>query len=50
MFFFCFSEELKEKYEDKLTKELSGPTYEVVGKIMKVISNRKLTSTGGFSG
>lgn len=46
-----FSEtELKEKYEDKLTKELSGPTYEVLGKIMKVIINRKLTGPGAFLG
>ncbi|XP_017879490.1 FACT complex subunit Ssrp1 [Ceratina calcarata] len=44
-----FSEkELKEKYEDKLSKELSGPTYEVLGKIMKVIINRKLTGPGNF--
>ncbi|XP_012164467.1 FACT complex subunit Ssrp1 isoform X2 [Bombus terrestris] len=44
-----FSEkELKEKYEDKLPKELSGPTYEVLGKVMKVIINRKLTGPGNF--
>uniref|UniRef100_A0AAG5DMT2 FACT complex subunit SSRP1 n=1 Tax=Anopheles atroparvus TaxID=41427 RepID=A0AAG5DMT2_ANOAO len=43
-------EELKEKYEDKLTKELSGPVYEVLGKIMKVIINRKLTGPGTFIG
>ncbi|CAK9814148.1 FACT complex subunit Ssrp1 [Anthophora quadrimaculata] len=44
-----FSEkELKEKYEDKLQKELSGPTYEVLGKVMKVIINRKLTGPGNF--
>ncbi|XP_035794839.1 FACT complex subunit Ssrp1-like [Anopheles albimanus] len=43
-------EELKEKYEDKLTKELSGPVYEVLGKIMKVIINRKLTGPGSFIG
>ncbi|XP_071869543.1 structure specific recognition protein isoform X2 [Bombus fervidus] len=44
-----FSEkELKEKYEDKLSKELSGPTYEVLGKVMKVIINRKLTGPGNF--
>lgn len=46
-----FSEsELKEKYEDKLTKEMSGPVYEVLGKIMKVIINRKLTGPGSFIG
>lgn len=43
-------EELKEKYEDKLTKELTGPTYEVLGKVMKVIINRKLTGPGAFIG
>ncbi|XP_054012092.1 FACT complex subunit Ssrp1 [Hylaeus anthracinus] len=44
-----FSEkELKEKYEDKLPKELSGPTYEVLGKVMKVIINRKITGPGNF--
>lgn len=42
--------ELKDKYEDKLTKELSGPIYEVLGKIMKVIVNRKLTGPGSFLG
>lgn len=42
--------ELKEKYEDKLQKEVSGPTYEVLGKVMKVIINRKLTGPGGFLG
>lgn len=43
-------EELKTKYEDKLTKELSGPVYEVLGKIMKVLINRKLTGPGSFVG
>lgn len=42
--------ELKDKYEDKLSKELSGPVYEVLGKIMKVIINRKLTGPGTFLG
>ncbi|XP_014232855.1 FACT complex subunit Ssrp1 [Trichogramma pretiosum] len=42
--------ELSEKYEDKLTKEISGPTYEVLGKVMKVIINRKLTGPGSFVG
>lgn len=43
-------EELKEKYEGKLQKELSGPTFEVLGTIMKNILNRKLTGPGGFIG
>jgi structure-specific recognition protein 1 len=46
-----FSEkELKDKYDDRLTKEMSGPIYEVLGKIMKVIINRKLTGPGSFIG
>ncbi|XP_059621601.1 FACT complex subunit Ssrp1 [Phlebotomus argentipes] len=46
-----FSEEdLKNKYENKLTKDLSGPVYEVMGKIMKVLINRKLTGPGSFVG
>lgn len=45
-----FRKELKEKYEGKLEKELSGPTYEVLGKIMKNIINRKVTGPGAFIG
>ncbi|CAH2048719.1 unnamed protein product, partial [Iphiclides podalirius] len=43
-------EELKEKYEGKISKELSGPTYEVLAKIMKVIINRRVTGPGDFLG
>ncbi|CAG4971332.1 unnamed protein product [Colias eurytheme] len=43
-------EELTEKYEGKITKELSGPTYEVLAKIMKVIINRRVTGPGDFLG
>lgn len=43
-------DELKNKYENKLEKELSGPVYEVLGKVMKVIINRKLTGPGNFIG
>jgi structure-specific recognition protein 1 len=46
-----FSEkELKDKYDDKLSKEMSGPVYEVLGKIMKTVINRKLTGPGTFNG
>ncbi|KAK0174565.1 hypothetical protein PV327_010324 [Microctonus hyperodae] len=41
--------ELKEKYEDKLPKEVSGPTYEVLGKVMKVIINQEYDSNPGTS-
>lgn len=44
------SEELQEKYEGKLTKEMRGPAYEVMGKVMKAIVNRKITVPGGFVG
>ncbi|XP_039292782.1 FACT complex subunit Ssrp1-like [Nilaparvata lugens] len=43
-------EELKEKYEDKLEKEIQGPTFEVLGKVMKAIVNRKITTPGNFKG
>ena len=32
-------EELKEKFDGKLEKEMKGPTYEVLSKLMKVSSN-----------
>lgn len=47
---FYFRDELKEKYEGKISKELSGPTYEVLAKIMKVIINRRVTGPGDFLG
>ncbi|XP_067633596.1 FACT complex subunit Ssrp1 isoform X1 [Eurosta solidaginis] len=43
-------EELKEKYEGKLEKEISGPLYEVMGKVMKVLIGRKITGPGSFIG
>ncbi|CAG0899999.1 unnamed protein product [Darwinula stevensoni] len=43
-------EELKNKYDGKLEKEMSGPTYEVLAKVMKVLVNRKVTVPGAFSG
>lgn len=43
-------EELRDKYEGKLEKELSGPVYEVMGKVMKVLIGRKITGPGNFIG
>ncbi|XP_049816912.1 FACT complex subunit Ssrp1 isoform X2 [Schistocerca nitens] len=43
-------EELQEKYEGKLSKEMTGPTYEILGKVMKAIVNRKITTPGNFVG
>lgn len=45
-----FRKELKEKYQNKLEKELNGPTFEVLGKVMKVTIGRKLTGPGNFVG
>lgn len=43
-------EELKEKFDGKLSKEVSGANYEVMGKVMKAIVNRKITVPGNFIG
>jgi len=43
-------EELKEKYEGKLDKEMKGQTFEVVSKLMKAMVNRKITVPGSFMG
>ena len=41
---------LKEKYAGKLEKEISGPEYEIISKIMKALVNRKITVPGSFIG
>ncbi|CAG9860341.1 unnamed protein product [Phyllotreta striolata] len=43
-------EELKDKFDGRLKKELTGQTYEVMSNIMKNIINRKLTEPGAFIG
>ncbi|XP_025206341.1 FACT complex subunit Ssrp1 [Melanaphis sacchari] len=43
-------EEIETKYAGKLTKELSGPTYEVLAQVMKAIVNRKITTPASFKG
>jgi len=43
-------EELQEKYEGKLEKEMKGPTFEILSKLMKVICGRKVTVPGSFKG
>ncbi len=45
-----FSEDIEKKYGGKLTQEMSGPDYEVVSKIFKAITTRKITVPGGFVG
>nr|CAG4643801.1 EOG090X02Z1 [Lepidurus arcticus] len=43
-------EELKDKFEGKLEREMSGPTYEVMAKVLKCVVNRKITVPGDFLG
>ncbi|XP_074643188.1 FACT complex subunit SSRP1-like [Tubulanus polymorphus] len=43
-------EELQEKYEGKLTQEMSGPTFEIISRVMKAFVNRKITVPGSFVG
>ena len=43
-------EEIAQKYDGKLQKEMTGPMYDVLSKVMKVMVNRKLTTPGQFVG
>lgn len=43
-------EELKEKFDGKLEREMNGPTYEVLSKILKAVVNKKITVPGSFLG
>nr|CAG4637664.1 EOG090X02Z1 [Chydorus sphaericus] len=43
-------EELKEKFEGRLSRECNGSTYEVMSTIMKAMVNRKITIPGNFTG
>lgn len=43
-------EDLASKYEDKLQKEMNGLEYELVSRIFKVITQRKITVPGSFVG
>lgn len=43
-------EDIKEKYDDKLQKEMSGPTFEVISRVMKATVQRKITVPGSFKG
>ncbi|XP_031557344.1 FACT complex subunit SSRP1-like isoform X2 [Actinia tenebrosa] len=41
-------EEIKEKYEDKITQEMSGPVYEIISRLMKAVVGKKITVPGSF--
>lgn len=43
-------DELEEKYEGKLQKEMTGPEYEIVSKVFKAVTTRKITVPGSFLG
>ncbi len=43
-------EELKEKFDGKLEREISGPTYEVIATILKALTGKKVTNPGNFLG
>ncbi|XP_071094322.1 FACT complex subunit SSRP1-like [Haliotis cracherodii] len=43
-------EDIEKKYDGKLTREMSGPDYEVVSRIFKAITTSKITVPGGFVG
>nr|KAG5686580.1 hypothetical protein BaRGS_005151 [Batillaria attramentaria] len=43
-------EDLASKYDDKLQKEMTGLEYELVSRIFKVITQRKITVPGSFVG
>jgi len=41
-------DELAEKYEGKLQKNMSGATFEVVSRLMKAVTGRKITVPGSY--
>lgn len=41
-------EELKEKYEGKISQEMDGPIYEIVSRLMKAVVGRRITVPGTF--
>ena len=46
--FGLFREELKEKYEGKISQEMDGPIYEIVSRLMKAVVGRRITVPGTF--
>ncbi len=43
-------EEVKEKFDGKLEREISGKTYEVISKILKAVVNKKIIVPSSFVG
>lgn len=44
------SEQLEERYNGKLQREMSGPKYEIVSRIMRALVNQRITVPGTFVG
>uniref|UniRef100_A0A1E1X4N9 FACT complex subunit SSRP1 n=1 Tax=Amblyomma aureolatum TaxID=187763 RepID=A0A1E1X4N9_9ACAR len=42
--------DIQEKFDDKLQKNMSGPTFEVISRVMKAVVQRKITVPGNFKG
>lgn len=43
-------EELKEKYGGRMEKEMTGPQYEIIGRIFKGVCEKKIITPGNFLG
>uniref|UniRef100_A0A673KVP7 FACT complex subunit SSRP1 n=1 Tax=Sinocyclocheilus rhinocerous TaxID=307959 RepID=A0A673KVP7_9TELE len=43
-------DEVEKRYEGKLSKNMSGPLYEIVSRVMKALVNRKITGMKGADG
>uniref|UniRef100_V5IJS3 FACT complex subunit SSRP1 n=1 Tax=Ixodes ricinus TaxID=34613 RepID=V5IJS3_IXORI len=43
-------EDIRDKFEDKIQKNMSGPTFEVISRVMKAVVQRKITVPGNFTG
>ncbi|XP_031415591.1 FACT complex subunit SSRP1 isoform X2 [Clupea harengus] len=43
-------EEVEKRFEGKLSKNMSGSSYEMVSRVMKALVNRKITVPGNFKG
>lgn len=41
---------MEKRYEGKLSKNMSGSLYEMDGRVMKALVNRKITVPGNFLG
>ena len=45
---FSHREELREQYEGKLSRDMSGMFYEVFSRVMRVLVGKKITVPGTF--